>query len=438
MRMRSIPLLVAGALLAPGSASAAEAHLSLSETIAEALDASPGLMALGSSAEAARREATAAGRRRWGTVDAVASFAWLQDDVVVRPISKQLLEAGFANLPFATPQWRYGVVAELPLYLGGKLSNDIRIAQLESDKAGALLDGSRWQVRFNVTSLYAAAQRLDAVGRALDHQIAALESTATHLELMVAEGKRPDVDRLKVVEELEAARAGRTAVESDRTRVGALLLSLLGRDPAVGLEVDPLPERLPALAAPPEGLREGLEGVSAVRHARLALEQARSGVKVATSEYLPKLVAHGDYMVNDGSGLPGTENTWSVSVGVVLPLLHGGARAKHRAAAEEREQAAAHALEKARLDAAARLEDALGGLRAAQQTVVAARARVEAGAEVARIEQIRYEAGASTIEDLLRARAREAGADAALAGARADVITAAARVNSVVEKEAAS
>jgi outer membrane protein len=438
MRTRSIPLLVAGALLTAASAPATEAHLSLGEAISEALDASPGLMAVGSSAEAARREATAAGRQRWGTVDAVASFAWLQDDVVVRPISKQLLEAGFANLPFATPQWRYGVVAELPLYLGGRLSNDIRIAQLESDKAGTLLEGTRWQVRFNVTSLYTAAQRLDAVGRALGHQIAALQSTATHLELMVTEGKRPEVDRLKVVEELEAARASRTAVESDRIRVGALLLSLVGRDPAVGLRVDSLPERLPALAASPEKLRGDLESVSEIRHARLALEQARSGVKLATSEYLPRLVAHGDYMVNDGSSVPGTEHTWSLSVGMVLPLLHGGARGEHRAAAQQREQAAAHALEKARLDAAARLEHALAALRAAQQAVVAARARVEAGAEVARIEQIRYEAGAGTIEDLLRAQAREAEGEAALAGARADVITAAARVDSVVEKEAAS
>jgi outer membrane protein TolC len=438
MRTRSIPLLVAGALLAAGSASAAEAHLSLGEAVAEALDASPGLRALSSSTEAARREATAASRRRWGTVDAVAGYAWLQDDVVVRPISRQLLEAGFASLPFATPQWRYGVVAELPLYLGGRLSSGIRIAQLEADKAGALLEGTRWQVRFNVTSLYTAAQRLDAVGRALDNQITALESTAARLDLMVAEGKRPEVDRLKVVEELEGARARRAAVESDRTRVGALLLSLLGRDPASGLGVDPLPEHLPALVAPPEGLRADLDGVSAVRHARLALEQARSGVKVATSEYLPKLVAHGDYMINDGSGLPDTQNTWSVSVGVVLPLLHGGARGEHRAAAQEREQAAAHALEKARLDAAARLEDALGGLRAARQAVVAARARVEAGTEVARIEKIRYDAGASTIEDLLRAQAREAEAEAALAGARAGVITAAAHVDSIVEKEATS
>jgi outer membrane protein len=438
MRMRSIPLIMAGALLAAGPASAVEVHMTLDDAIAEALGASPGLRALGRTAEAARHEATAAGRQRWGTVDAVAGYAWLQDDVVVRPISRQLLEAGLTNLPFATPQWRYGVVAELPLYLGGKLSNGIRIARLESDKAGALLEGTRWQVRFNVTSLYAAAQKLDAVGHALDHQVAALESTTERLQLMVAEGKRPDVDRLKVVEELEGARASRATVQANRARVGALLLALLGRDPADGLGVDPLPERLPALAAPPEGLRADLDGVSAVRHARLAVEQARSAVKIAASEYLPKLVAHGDYMVNDGSSLPGTENTWTVSVGMVLPLLHGGARGEHRAAAQQREQAARHALEKARLDAAAHLEDALAALRAAQQAVIAAEARVEAGTEVARIEQIRYEAGAGTIEDLLRAQARDAGAQAALAGARADVVTAAARLNSIVEKEVAS
>ena len=60
---------------------------------------------------------------------------------------------------------------------------------------------------------------------------------------------------------------------------------------------------------------------------------------------------------------------------------------------------------------------------------------MSAGAEAARIETIRYDTGAGTIEDLLRAEARAAGAEAALARARAQVLSAAARINSLVEKE---
>ena len=44
---------------------------------------------------------------------------------------------------------------------------------------------------------------------ALGEQIAALTQTKTNLDEMVAIGKRPNVDRLKVIEDLEAAKAGR-------------------------------------------------------------------------------------------------------------------------------------------------------------------------------------------------------------------------------------
>jgi len=409
--------------------------VSLDDAVAEALAAGPGLQALGSSADAARREARAANRQRWGTLDAVASFQQLQDDVIVRPISAQLLEGGFAYLPFDNQQWHWGVVAEVPLYLGGKLSNGIRIAELTAEKSTALLKGTRWQVRFNVTALYAAAESLDAVEAALDHRISALEATDSRLELMVAEGKRPDLDRLKVVEELEGVRADRAAVQADRRKAGALLLSLMGRDPAGGIEVEPLPRTLPELTTDPSELRASIDETSVVRQARLALEQAESGVKIATSAYLPQVVARGDYLVNEGPSLDHTYNTWALSLNLVVPLFHGGARPERHAAAKDRRQAAEQALVKAQLDTTAHLEDALAELDAAHTAIKAAEARVAAGGEAARIEQIRFDTGAGTVEDLLRARAREEGARSDLARTRAKALTAGARINSILEKE---
>lgn len=436
MSFRPILLLVAGVVLTAGPLAAAEVHMSLENTIADALAAGPGLQAIGSSAKAAHREAKAANRRRWGTLDGVASYQQLQDDVIVRPISSELLAGGFASLPFDDQQWHWGVVAEVPLYLGGKLSNGIKISKLSAEKSIALLEGTRWQVRFNITSLYAAAQSLDAIDTALARQLSALEATNSRLELMVREGKRPDIDRLKVVEELEGARADRAGVQANRRKAGAMLLSLMGRDPAGEIAVDPLSDRLPELTTTPSDLRASLDETSMVRQARLALEQAESSVKIATSEYIPKVVARGNYLMNDGRSLDRSYNTWAVSVGMVVPLIHGGARPEHRAAAKEHRQAAEYLLVKAHLDTAAHLEDALAELGAARAAVEAAEARVAAGAEAARIEQIRYDTGAGTVEDLLRARAREEGAHSDLARAHAHALTAGARINSIVERKA--
>ncbi len=436
MKPQALMLVFAAATLAVGPSSAAEVHVSLDDAVAEALAAGPGLQALGSSADAAHRDARAASRGRWGTLDAVASYQRLQDDVIVRPISAQLLEGGFGNLPFDDQQWHWGVVAEVPLYLGGKLSNGIRISQLTAENTNALLEGTRWQVRFNVTALYTATESLDAVDAALERRISALEATESRLELMVAEGKRPDLDRLKVVEELEGAHADRAAIQAERRKSGALLLSLMGRDPAGGIGVDPLPKNLPELTTDPSDLRASIDETSVVRQARLALEQAESGVKIATSEYLPKIVARGDYLVNAGHSLDDTYDTWAVSLNVVVPLLHGGARPERHAAAKERRNAAEKLLTEARLDVGAQLEDALAQLDAARTAVTAAEARVAAGVEAARIEQIRFDTGADTVEDLLRARAREEGARSDLARAQARALTAGARINSIVEREA--
>ena len=213
-------------------------HLTLKQAIDEALKANPGLKAAGHQSRAAEGDASATSRSRWGGLNAVGSYSYLNDDQLIRPMSSELLANGFAGAPWDRSQAHYGVSYDLPLYLGGKLNNQIQIARLEARKSAELLEGSRWQVRFNVVSLYSTAQALDQAEAALDEQIAALTQTKTNLDEMVSLGKRPDVDRLKVVEDLEAAKSDRAGVGADRRRVAALLLSVLGRDPAGDVTVD--------------------------------------------------------------------------------------------------------------------------------------------------------------------------------------------------------
>ncbi len=416
----------------------APVHLSLEEAVSGALEANPDLRALAHRTEAARRDARAAGRTRWGRLDAFFQYTRFNDDWMVRPMSQEMFEeaGGFAGLPWDRNQRHYGLTFEIPLYMGGELSNGIRIHDLEAERASALLEGTRWQVRFNAVSLYTAVQTLDATLAAMDGLVEALERTKERLDLMVSSGKRPELDRLKVVEELESARARRAGVRADRVRAAALLLALMGRDPAGELEVDPLPDRLPRLLLDRAELREAAAASTPVRRARFAAEQGEHGVRVATASFVPHVVASGNLTQNAAPSVDDPLDTWQVSVGVVVPILHGTSRFEQVAAAKERSHAAREALAGAERQAIARLEEALARFDAARAELAAARARVAAGDEAARIEQIRYDTGAGTIEDLLRARSREEEARAGLAAARGAVVTAAERIDSIVEKEA--
>ena len=116
-------------------------RLTLSEAVAEALKLNPGLKAAGHQATAASQEASATARGRWGELDSTASYSYYNDHMILLPISRELLANGINGLPFDRSQAQYGVVYQVPLYLGGKLNNQVQIARLESRKTQALLEG---------------------------------------------------------------------------------------------------------------------------------------------------------------------------------------------------------------------------------------------------------------------------------------------------------
>jgi outer membrane protein TolC len=150
---------------------------------------------------------------------------------------------------------------------------------------------------------------------------------------------------------------------------------------------------------------------------------------------LPTVSVRANVMGNYGLSLGDQLGTWDVSVALTVPLFNGGARSAELAGARASERAASQTALKVRLDRQAQLVEALARFEASGQAVVAARARIASAAEAARIEQIRYDTGAGTVEDLLRARARELTAASALAQAQGDRLATAARINAVVEKE---
>jgi len=441
---KSLLLLASAVVLLPGSLQEAEGmpvtnaaspiRLTLAEAIDEALKSNPGLKASGHQTRAAESEASAAARSRWGGLNAVGSYSYLNDDQIIRPMSSELLANGLAGAPWDRSQAHYGLSYEIPLYLGGRLDNQIHIARLEARKSAELLEGTRWQVRFNVVSLYSSLQALDEAGAALDAQVAALRQTKSNLDEMVSLGKRPDVDRLKVVEDLEAARGSRANAAADRRRLGSLLLSILGRDPAGGVTVDS--QTAPVRAGTNDNALPATVNENSVIHsARLSAEQAARGVKVARSEFLPKVYAGASYLENTGTTIDRTEETWGATVLVNLPLFEWGSRHSKLEAARAKEAAAQESLRQTELQTQAALQDALAKFDAARTNLEAAAARVAAGTEAARIEQVRYDTGAGSIEDLLRARSREASARAASASARAELVIAGERINTIAERE---
>ena len=159
-------------------------------------------------------------------------------------------------------------------------------------------------MRFNVVSLYSTAQALDQVVAALDEQIAALARKPKRTGrngLDWANARTWTGSRWwKTSKPPKASRAG---VRADRVKVGALLLSVLGRDPAGGVTVDALPEKNPLagnrLNSP--ACRRRRQTIPSFAPRGWPPNRPTRGVKVARSEFLPKVYAGANYLDNTGT-----------------------------------------------------------------------------------------------------------------------------------------
>lgn len=410
-------------------------HLGLADAIRRALDDNAGLRAVAQQAHAADRAAAASFRQHFGDVEAVAWTSRYEDAQLLRPMSQDLLASGFDNLPFAQDQVHYGLTFELPLFVGGKLLALSHLARLKADEAGALVEGTRWQVRANVTTLYAATQVLTAAMVAYGDEVTSLEKTHARVELMVQQGKRPEVDLLKAIDALEEARAQLADARAERTHVRALLLALLDYPADQAVELDPLPDEFPALPADGVDWNTLVQGATPVATAELRVQQARSGKHAARADFLPHVSLRGNLLENAGSGVAGTQETWELTLQASIPVFTGGRRVAAYQGAAAAERAADLALRQTLLQQLAEIRGALARLQAAGEALDAARKRVAAADEAARIEGVRYDNGAGTIEDLLRARTRASAAEAFLAKSKGDVLGASARINALVERE---
>lgn len=420
----------------PAASAGAAPRVTLAGALAAALEHAPALHAAAAQGRAAQWHVTAAERTRVGQLDGVLSYAHYQDDQILRPMSKQIFgPLGIPGLPWDRDQFHYGVMLQVPIYTGGRMSATIRIAAMQAEQASLFAEGSRWDIRANTTVLYAALQTLDAVAVALDQSVAALDATHRRLSLMVEQGRRPRLDRLKLEEERAEAHGRRAGIEADRSRVRALLLAVMGRDPTLALEVDPLPDADLALVPDAGGPATLARSTSAVRRAEIAADQAREAVTAARSARLPNVALRGNLMGHAGLAIGDHVTTWELGVAATVPVFDGGARAAATASARETALAGRATATRARLDREAQIVDAQARFTAAGVGVTAARARVAAAGEAARIEQVRFDTGVGTVEDLLRVRAREFSAASALAQARGDQISAAARLNAISEKE---
>ena len=403
----TISVLIAFLLLIKSGINHAEGRkpLTLSESVDIALQHSPFLktseLDVGAASEALRTSKGALFPR----VDLAASY--LRENRNIPYIQAQSVKIPplFSDVIYAS-----AVVLRMPIYEGGRLWGQVKVAELEKTIQSLRRDFTVQDVVANITNTFNKILQLKEFRVANLKSVEALERQEKNTELLVKAGRVANVELMRVDVQLASERQNleRTDEAINRTRYG--LAYLMGVDMSEVSDVEgSLSTQEKVVAGDIEALVKARPDVVAVSK---RVEQEAKRVYVASARRYPSLAAVGSYGQKAGSHFNDRTDVGEVGVLFSINIFDGGIissdirreKILHQRAQEELRLA----LSRVRFE----VENALSSLREADYRQAVAQKAMGQSEEALRLEELKYKTGAGTITDVLLAQSAMSSAQA--------------------------
>ena len=435
----AVPTLSAQVLkpgLQPGLTRAPDSvrKISLGEAIAMAQQNSPNAI----QAEGTERTSKAA---RVSAVGAILPSATLSAGHVVQLGGglTRLNQNGEQVTVAQKPTNNTGLSFNMTLFDGGQRLYDLRTSNFQI----AAAEANRVAVKYNVA--LGVKQQFYAVLAALESQDAAVLQMAQAAEQFkssvarVRAGAATRSDSLRGVIQVGNAQLAMITAASNKEAADAALTRLVGSPVPVTADPASVQENMSALPDSAQLAVLALTG-PAVQQAQAGLDVAEESRKASKATYLPSLTAS---YSRSGSGTDprfgfGSDPfTYSgrLSFSLSYPVFNNFQREEGVVRAKVAEVNAQAAFRDVQLGAVQLLTQNIGAIRGASQRVAVQVASVAAAEEDVRVQQQRYNIGASVLLDLITSQAALATAEQALIQARYDYRIARAQLEALIGRD---
>jgi len=422
--MRAILVIAVAAAPAVAAAQPAAAptgdRLTLGGAVDLALGRSPDLAISQESVESARHRVKSSERKRWPAVTIEASAIEWDDELTF---------LGAPPMPGAPPAT---IVVREQLTTNSRatavlpLSPQLVITHLVAVERNGLLASQedhaarRLEVAYNVASAYLGVLLARATSDIAQSRTQLVKAQLERARALKEGGVLGQVDVMRLEAALASTRRQAIAAASDAESALDNLILAIGLPDGIRLElVDELPAEIsqPPMS-PDQAVRQAVQRRPELRAARARADQARSGARVQMADLFPNLNAIGAVEHSTGNGPFQPENAWFVGLQLNWNLWDWGSTwHAYKAVSHQADQAAMAA---SRMADSLRVEvrRAARQARAAFDALEVARVGLAAAEEAFRIQEARFQEGATTTTDLLAAETEVAQARISHANAR--------------------
>jgi outer membrane protein len=404
------PLILAAALSLQDTT-----HLTLADAVRRALANHPSVAAARDNQAAAAASVGEARAPLFPRLTAAFSATQYKIGNLVYPLS---------GLSATNPPLFNSTLSQASLSLGwtlfdfGGRASQLRLAQAQEKKAGAVLDAAAAALISRVANAYLRVLTTRGVLGAQEQERAALEAEAHRVAQMEAQGKAAHVEVLRLAAEVSRARADEVGTRA-QLDVAERDLAQMVDLPAETARAELVPVRLndTSVADRASLVATAQQNSPEVAQARRAAEAATAGIGVARASLLPQLQLTAAY-VEYGHTFTGYRPWWNAGLQLSYPIFTGGSRGAAIRRTEAGAKAAAEQLRAAQQGSELSVDGALATVTAARATVDALVTAVAQSAEVERIRLLSVQVGSGTETDYLEAEARLLSNRAALVQAR--------------------
>ena len=344
-------------------------------------------------------------------------------------------------VPYKGSPWSFsrGMSANLELFDGGRRWFNLRAAEANVDAADASETSQRYNIALQVKQQYfavlAARESEAAARRQLEQATEQLKSSTAK----VRAGAATKSDSLRSAIQVGNARLAMLTAQNNLRVANAGLSRLVGASDVVTAMPADTAEMGRIVLDSAQLTAMALDGPS-VRQAEAALTAARASKKAAKTPYMPTINSSYSLSGNNtsdtfdwGSGRIPKQNSLRFSLN--FPLFNNLSREENVMRTNVAEDNAVAALRDAKLAQQQSLVQYLGAFRTAEERVAIQLSSVAAAEEDLRVQQQRYNLGASVLLDLLTSQTTLDQARASLIQARYDARIAKAQVEALVGRD---
>jgi outer membrane protein len=280
--------------------------------------------------------------------------------------------------------------------------NRVRSARLTVQSADAMNRQANQAIVLRVVQAYQAmlyAQRRESVAR---HEVNTAQALLHDAQTRVRAGLAVDSDVLTAQVNLAERQQEQISAEGDVENAWAGLEAAMGIDHAERHRLAPIPPRSYPDGVLEEEIAQALKTRPDLDALRKQQAAAALAVKATRASFLPAVNTYGSWETDRDSFAGEGGNHWLAGVQLQLDILPLGKRAhldQEKALREQAEARQRAGEERIRLA----VSQAFTAHRTAERIVAATQASMQQAAESLRILQNRYQAGLTTMTDLLRA-----------------------------------